>query len=55
MLSSSRGQDINQGLLGFEANAKNLSYEAKAKAKDFKLCSRGRPRGQERPRGHHLC
>ena len=28
--------------------------EAKAKAKDFKMCPRGRPRGQGRPRGLHL-
>ena len=28
--------------------------EAKAKAKDFKICPRGRPRGQGRPRGLHL-
>ena len=26
-----------------------------AKAKDFKMCHRGRPRGQGRPRGLHLC
>ena len=26
-----------------------------AKAKDFKMCPRGRPRGQGRPRGLHLC
>ena len=39
--------------LGFEAKAKDLSFEAKAK--DFKMCPRGRPRCQERPRGLHLC
>ena len=33
--------------------AKDLTFEAKAK--DFKLCPRGRPRGQGRPRGLHLC
>ena len=26
-----------------------------AEAKDFKMCPRGRPRGQGRPRGLHLC
>ena len=37
---------------GFEAKAKDLTFEAKAK--DFKMCPRGRPRGQRRPRGLHL-
>ena len=32
--------------------AKDLTFEAKAK--DFKICPRGRPRGQGRPRGLHL-
>ena len=36
---------------GLEAKAKDLTFEAKAKAKDFKIC----PRGQGRPRGLHLC
>ena len=40
------------GLVGFEAKAKCLSFEIKAK--DFKLCPRGRPRGHGRPRGLHL-
>ena len=35
--------DQFRGLVGFEA-----------KAKDFKMCPRGRPRGQGRPRGLHL-
>ena len=35
---------------GLEAKAKDLTFEAKAKAKDFKMC----PRGQGRPRGLHL-
>ena len=35
-----------------EAKAKDLTFEAKAK--DFKICPRGRPRGQGRPRGLHL-
>ena len=48
MLSSSRGQANFRGL---EAKAKDLTFEAK----DFKICPRGRPRGQERPRGLHLC
>ena len=34
---------------GFEAKAKDLTFEAKAK--DFKMC----PRGQGRPQGLHLC
>ena len=38
---------------GLEATAKDLTFEAKAK--DFKMCPRGRPRGQGRPRGLHLC
>ena len=33
--------------------AKDLTFEVKAK--DFKMCPRGRPRGQGRPRGLHLC
>ena len=37
---------------GLEAKAKDLTFEAKAK--DFKICPRGRPRGQGRPRGLHL-
>ena len=43
VLSSSRGQSNFLRTLGFEA-----------KAKDFKMCPRGRPRGQGRPRGLHL-
>ena len=39
---------------GLEAKAKDLTFEAKPKAKDFKICPRGRPRGQGRPRGLHL-
>ena len=49
VLSSSRGQANFRGL-----EAKDLTFEAKAKAKDFKICPRGRPRGQGRPRGLHL-
>ena len=37
---------------GLEAKAKDLTFEAKAK--DFKIGPRGRPRGQGRPRGLHL-
>ena len=48
VLSSRRGQGNFRGL---EAKAKALIFEAKAKAKDFKMC----PRGQGRPRGLHLC
>ena len=43
VLSSSRGQANFRGL-----EAKDLTFEAKAK--DFKMC----PRGQGRPRGLHL-
>ena len=49
LLSSSRGQGNFRGL---EAKAKDLTFEAKAK--DIKMCPRGRPRGQGRPRGLHL-
>ena len=49
LLSSSRGQANFRGL---EAKAKDLTFEAKAK--DFKMCPRGRPRGQGRPQGLHL-
>ena len=41
VLFSSRGQANFRGL--------------EAKAKDFKMCPRGRPRCQGRPRGLHLC
>ena len=34
--------------------SRTWGLEAKAKAKDFKICPRGRPRGQGRPRGLHL-
>ena len=44
VLSSSRGQANFRGL-----EAKDLTFEAKAKG--FKMC----PRGQGRPRGLHLC
>ena len=47
VLSSSRGQANFRGL-----EAKDLTFEAKAK--DFKMCPRRRPRGQGRPRGLHL-
>ena len=39
---------------GFEAKAKAKDLTFEAKAKDFKMCPRGRPRGQGRPRGLHL-
>ena len=38
---------------GLEAMAKDLTFEAKTK--DFKICPQGRPRGQGRPGGLHLC
>ena len=41
VLSSSRGQANFRGL--------------EAKAKDFKMCPRGRSQGQGRPQGLHLC
>ena len=41
VLSSSRGQANFRGL--------------EAKAKDFKMCPRGRFQGQGRPQGLHLC
>ena len=47
VLSSSRGPANFRGL-----EAKDLTFEAKAK--DFKICPRGRPGGQGRPRGLHL-
>ena len=43
VLSSSRGQGTK---------AKDLTFEVKAK--DFKVCPGGRPRGQGRPQGLHL-
>ena len=51
VLSSSRGQANFRGLEA-KAKAKDLTFEAKAK--DFKICPRGRPRGQGRPRRLHL-
>ena len=33
-----------RGFVGFEAKGKDLSFAAKAK--DFKMCPQGRPRGQ---------
>ena len=51
VLSSSRGQ-ANFRRLEAKAKAKDLTFEAKAK--DFKICPRGRPRGQGRPQGLHL-
>ena len=47
LLSLSREQGSFRWL---EAKAKNLTFEAKVKAKDFKMC----PRGQEHPWGLHL-
>ena len=39
---------------GFKTKAKDLTFETTAKAKDFKMCPRGRPSGQECPRRLHL-
>ena len=44
MLSSSRGQDI------FE----DFRLRGQCQGTDLKMCPRGRPRGQGRPRGLHL-
>ena len=41
-LSSSRGRF--RGLVGFEAKAKDFSFEVKAK--ELKMCRRGRPRNR---------
>ena len=38
MLSSSQGQGVFWGLVGFEAKTKDLSFETKAK--DLKTCPR---------------
>ena len=51
VLSSSRRQANFRGLEA-SRKAKDLTFEAKAK--DFKMCPRGRLRGQGRPRGLHL-
>ena len=47
VLSSSRGQVNFRGLEASRPRPKDLTFEAKAK--DFKMCFRGRPRGL------HLC
>ena len=55
VLEPRTGQFSRTWGLEAKAKAKDLTIEAKAKAKDFKMCPRGRPRGQGRPRGLHLC
>ena len=55
VLEPRTGQFSRTWGLEAKAKAKDLTFEAKAKAKDFKICPRGRPRGQGRPRGLHLC
>ena len=57
VLSSSRGQGNFRGPKASRPRPRprTWGFEAKAKAKDFKMCPRGRPRGQGRPRGLHLC
>ena len=52
VLSSSRGQANFRGLEASRPRTRTWGFEAKAK--DFKMCSRGRPRSQRRPRGLHL-
>ena len=54
VLEPRTGQFSRTWGLEAKAKAKDLTFEAKAKAKDFKICPRGRPRGQGRPRGLHL-
>ena len=54
VLEPRTGQFSRTWGLEAKAKAKDLTFEAKAKAKDFKMCPRGRPRGQGRPRGLHL-
>ena len=53
VLSSSRGQANFRGLEASRPRPRTWGFEAKAK--DFKMCPPGRPRGQGRPRGLHLC
>ena len=55
VLEPRTGQFSRTWGLEAKAKAKDLTFEAKAKAKDFKICPRGRPRGQGRPWGLHLC
>ena len=50
VLSSSRGQANFRG----PKASRPRTWGFEAKAKDFKMCPRGRPRGQGRPRGLHL-
>ena len=56
VLSSSRGQGNFRGPKASRPRPRPRTggFEAKAMAKDFKMCPRGRPRGQGRPRGLHL-
>ena len=44
-----------QFLRTWDFEVKDVTFEAKVKAKDFKMCPRGRPRGQGRSRGLQLC
>ena len=53
VLSSSRGQGNFRGLEASRQRPRTWGFEAKDK--DFKMCPRGRPWGQGRPRGLHLC
>ena len=52
VLSSSRGQGNFWGPKASRPRPRTWGFEVKAK--DFKMCPRGRPRGQGRPRGLHL-
>ena len=45
----------NRAVLEPRTGQFSRTWGLEAKAKDFKMCPRGRPRGQGRPRGLHLC
>ena len=54
VLSSSQGQANFRGLEASRPRTRTKDLTFETKAKDFKMCPRGRPRGQGRPRGLHL-
>ena len=53
VLSSSRGQGNFRGPKASRPRPRPRTWGFEVK--DFKMCPRGRPRGQGRPRGLHLC
>ena len=55
VLFSSRGQGNFREPKASRPRPRTGGFEAKAKAKELKMCPRGRLRGQGRPRGFHLC